>query len=80
MFGGHGFAFGGGFMWLFWILLIVAIAWAIKATAFAGRRNGERDKSPLEILQDRFARCEIDEEAFERKRRLLERGYREKQK
>ncbi|MCW5585667.1 MAG: SHOCT domain-containing protein [Chromatiales bacterium] len=71
MFDGHGFGFGGGFMWLFWILLIVAIAWAVKATAFTDRRTGGADKSPLEILQDRLARGEIDEEEFERKRKLL---------
>ena len=71
MFDGHGFGFGGGFMWLFWILLIVEIAWAVKATAFPDRRNGGADKSPLEILQDRLARGEIDEEEFERKRKLL---------
>ena len=33
MFDGHGFGFGGGFMWLFWILAIAAIAWAVKAVA-----------------------------------------------
>jgi putative membrane protein len=71
MFDGHGFGFGGGFMWLFWILLIVIVVWALKATTFADSKNRGLDKSPLEILQGRFARGEIDEEEFERKRRLL---------
>lgn len=71
MFEGHGFGFGGGFMWLFWVLLVVVVAWAVKATAFADRKNGGAGKSPLEILQDRLARGEIDEEEFERKRKLL---------
>ena len=71
MFDGHGFGFGGGFMWLFWILLIVAILWAVKAAAVSDRKGGGKDKSPLEILQERFARGEIDEEEFERKRKLL---------
>lgn len=69
MFDGHGF--GGRFMWLFWVLLIVAIVWALKATAFSYRKDGGTDKSPLEILQERFARGEIDEEEFERKRKQL---------
>lgn len=71
MFDGHGFGFGGGFMWLFWVLLIVGIAWAVKVTAFPDRRSDGADKSPLEILQERLARGEIDEEEFERKRKLL---------
>jgi putative membrane protein len=69
MFGGHGF--GGGFMWLFWILLIAVIVWALKATAFSSGKAEGMDKSPLEILKDRFARGEIDEEEFERKRKVL---------
>ncbi len=32
----YGFGFGGPFMWLFWILLIVGVLWVIKA--FAGGR------------------------------------------
>ena len=58
-------------MWLFWIVLIVVVVWALKATAFSDRKDGETGKSPLEILQERFARGEIDEEEFERKRKLL---------
>jgi putative membrane protein len=69
MFGGHGF--GGGFMWLFWILLIAVIVWALKAQSFSRGKGEAVDKSALEILQDRFARGEIDEEEFERKRKLL---------
>ena len=73
MFDGHGFGFGGGFMWLFWILLIVFIVWVVKAMSSADGKSGGSDKSPLEVLRDRFARGEIDEEEFERKRKLLER-------
>ena len=72
MFDGHGFGFGGGFMWLFWILLIVVIVWAVRAMSSADRNRRGSAKSPLEILQERFARGEIDEEEFERKRKLLE--------
>jgi putative membrane protein len=71
MFDGHGFGFGGAFMWLFWILLIVGIVWALKVTAFSDTKRGGMGKSPMEILQERLARGEIDEEEFERKRRLL---------
>ncbi len=58
-------------MWLFWILLIVVVVWALKATASSDRKDGGTGKSPLEILQERLARGEIDEEEYERKRKLL---------
>ena len=68
------FGMGGGiFMWLFWILLIVVIVWVVKATSSADGKSGGSDKSPIEVLRDRFARGEIDEGEFERKRKLLER-------
>jgi putative membrane protein len=58
-------------MWLFWVLLIAVIFWALKAQLFSSGKGEAADKSALEILQDRFARGEIDEEEFERKRKLL---------
>jgi len=33
---------------------------------------GSRDKSPLEIVQERYARGEIDREEYEQKKRDLE--------
>jgi len=71
MFDGHGFGFAGGFMWLFWILVIVVIAWAVRAVAGGSGGNGKTPRSPLEILEERLARGEIDEQEFERKRKLL---------
>ncbi len=71
MFGGHGFF--GGFMWLFWILLIVVIVWAVRGLGGgpSGPQRGRPDRTPLEILEERFARGEIDEEEFRRRKRLL---------
>jgi len=59
-------------MWLFWVLLIVFIIIIVKAVATSG---GERSapKSPMDILKERYARGEIDNEEFERRRRELER-------
>jgi len=72
MFDGHGWGFGGGFMWLFWILLIAVVVWIVKGAVGSGLPgNGPREKTPLEILEERFARGEIDQEEFEQKRKLL---------
>ncbi|MGD8933001.1 MAG: SHOCT domain-containing protein [Chromatiales bacterium] len=60
-------------MWLFWILLIVAIAWAVKSfAAGSGGRAPKQDKTALEILQERYARGEIDQAEFEQKRKDLQ--------
>ncbi len=71
MWEGHGLI-GGGFMWLIWIVLIVAVVWGISAATGGGGQLQRRDKSALEILEERYARGEIDNKEFEeRKRELL---------
>ena len=65
----HGY--GGGIMWIFWILIIVALVWAV---VFTTRRTGtppERGKSAREILDERYARGEIDRDEFELKKKDL---------
>ena len=69
-----GMFFGGGFMWLIWILIIVAIFVALKAAIGTGSSLSGQQESPLEILQKRFARGEIDEEEFHRRKKELEDG------
>ncbi len=70
MYDGHGF-FGGGFMWIFWIVLILVIVWAVRAGLNSG--GGSRNqRTPLEILKERYARGEIDRETFERMKKDLE--------
>ena len=76
MWGYDGFGFGGGGMGigmlLFWGLIIFAIV--ILARGFGGRSSSgaieprARDKTPLDILGERYARGEIDKAEFEQKR------------
>lgn len=51
--------------------------YAVKPTEPAQRTQppdrGPRDKTPLEILQERYARGEINKEEYEQKKRDLER-------
>jgi len=72
--GGNGFGmgFGGLFMWIFWIALIVLVVWATNSAL--GGRGGSRsgsEKTALQILQERYAKGEIDRDEFERKRKDL---------
>jgi len=72
MYDGHMFGFGGGFMWIFWILLIVAIVWAVRAAGGSGNHPPVTRKSALDILKERYARGEIDQQEFEQKRKDLQ--------
>jgi len=65
--------FGGGFMWFFWIILFVVLVWIIKTAtdSSSGNKNISED-SPLEILKKRYARGEIEEQEYERRRKELE--------
>ena len=76
--GNHGYGmgwFGGIFMILFWAVIIVCIVFAIRylTTGKVGpveRAGGD----PLKILQERYARGEIDTEEFEERKRVLQSG------
>ncbi len=63
--------FGGGFMWLFWILIILAIVMLVKAGGSSETSERHND-SPLEILKKRYANGEIDDEEFQRRKKELE--------
>ncbi len=55
-----------GWMWLFWILVIVALIWLFRVFAAPGR-GGEPRESPEQILKRRYAQGEIDKEEYERR-------------
>lgn len=63
--------FGPLIMVLFWVALIVAIIFAVRW--ISGRRSDSSDtqKTPIEILRERYARGEIDKEEFEERKRIL---------
>lgn len=77
--GGHGRGMWSGWMggwgWL-WIVLIVIVI--VLLVLLLTRRSGPTDTSvrgdeALRILEERFARGEIDREEFEERRRTLRR-------
>ncbi len=69
MMGGNGMGwFGGIFMVLFWIVVIVGIVFLIRWLAQSTRGGAE---SALEILKRRYAKGEINKKEFEQKKKDL---------
>ncbi|PIV14944.1 MAG: electron transporter RnfE [Gallionellales bacterium CG03_land_8_20_14_0_80_55_15] len=66
--GGWGMGYG---MLLFWGLLVAAIVILARCARGSGD-NGNRKQSALDLLNERYARGEIEREEFEQKKRDLQ--------
>jgi len=67
-----GWGWGGGFgMILLWGVIIGVVVFVMR-NAGNNTEAGENDKTPLNILKQRYARGEIGKDEFEQKKRDLE--------
>jgi putative membrane protein len=67
---GNGHGWWGGFgMLLFWGLIIAVAVFAVRA--LTDKRQGDM-RDPIEILRERYARGEIDEDEFRRRKQELQ--------
>jgi len=73
--GSGGWGMGFGFMLLFWVLvaagIVAVIRWALRLSD-EGDRRPPRERTPLEIARERYARGEIGREEYEQLKRDLE--------
>lgn len=75
--GGHmmNFGFGGFsmmFMWLVFLILIgVAVYVAVRLASSGTVGQPTESETPLDVLEKRYARGEIDEEEFEKRKEKL---------
>ena len=65
--------FGSVFMLLFWAAIIIGIVVVVRWIAGSGHTHSvaPQHDSALDILRQRFAKGEIDQEEFERRKRSL---------
>jgi putative membrane protein len=70
---GGGMGFGGFGMILFWGLVIAGVVVLARSLGGFGSGAAPRgaERTPLEILRERYAKGEIDQREFEQKRRDL---------
>ena len=59
-------------IWGVWLLVIAFGIWIVVALVRKVAGSGERHKSAREILDERYARGELDPEEYERMRREIE--------
>ena len=76
MMGGWGMGwFGGIFMIVFWVLVVVGliflIKWLVQNTKSGSHSSLSSPSGALDILKERYARGEIDKQEFEEKKRDL---------
>ncbi len=80
MMGGFGMGYGMGWigfimMIAFWILIVVGIVFVIRwlaASTNAAKIAPASGETPVDILEKRYARGEIDSKEFEEKKKFLE--------
>lgn len=70
-FGWWGPGFGWIFMILIWFLIILGVVALVKSLFGYQGGSTSRQKTALDILQERYARGEIDKDEYEEKKRDL---------
>ncbi len=72
-FGEHGWGMVMGWWWIISIAIFIVVIWlSFKYAKKRNPRNQPGYQSPMEILEDRYARGEINKQEFEERKKDLE--------
>jgi putative membrane protein len=73
--GWGGMWFGPVVMILGIVLIVLLVVWLVRAaTSGSGVRGNGRPLSPRQVLDERYAKGEIDDEEYARRRAMLDNG------
>jgi len=65
------YGYGGGFMWLLFIVVVGALIYLVIQNANMKRGAGSSQETPLDILKKRYAKGELTKEDFDRMKKEL---------
>jgi putative membrane protein len=71
---GMGYGYGGIFMILFWVFIIIGAVYVVKILAGNASSGKEKFESPEEVLKKRFAKGEMIKEEFEAAMEVLKKS------
>ena len=66
---GMGWGLGCFLVFIFWLLVILGVAYLVKFVVGCGKKGETTQESALDILKKRYARGEIGKEEFEEKKK-----------
>ena len=71
-----GYGLGGPWMMalsvVFWVFVVAAVVWLVLVVSRGQGTSTGRSRSSLDVLEERYARGEIDAEEFRTRRGLIE--------
>lgn len=62
-------AWGWIMMTIIWVVVVALIVWGVRSVGGSGRPDPDQG---MRVLDERFARGEIDQQEYEERRRVLE--------
>ena len=65
------YGYGGGFMWILFLVVIGILLYFVIQTAKTKGVRGVPEETPLDILKKRYAKGELTKEEFDRMKREL---------
>jgi len=69
---GHGWGMGWGWGWIITLIVLAVIIFLVVRFAYQNKQSGRSEnKTPYDILKERYARGEIDKKEFDERKKDL---------